>query len=65
MPEPIKLDRATYAELLENERRLHDFLGELDKADECGIDCSLMRAERIQILERISKLKEHYAPSAR
>lgn len=58
----IKLSTESYAGLLTAERALTDMLPEFDKAEECGIDCQIFRQATADYLERIGKMKLHYAP---
>lgn len=62
MAKEFRFDKADYAELLQAERDLHDLLPEIDKAEECGIDCQARRADREAALERISAMKKNYKP---
>lgn len=59
---PYQLPKENYAKLLQAERDLTDAVAELDKAEECGIDCAAARALQSEALERIAKIKQHYAP---
>lgn len=65
MAAEIRLDQATYNRLLQSERELHDLIAELDKAEECGIDCTAHKADREDALARISAIKKNYAPKSR
>jgi len=56
------LPKENYASLLAAERNLHDALGELTKAEECGIDCSPLRIEYDEAMKRIEAIKRNFAP---
>ena len=58
----VRLSPERYAELVEAERQLHDALAELDKAEECGIDCSELRQKRQDAFELAQALKKNYKP---
>lgn len=58
----VNLSPDDYRELLKSERELHDWLPELDKAEDCGIECQYLRDSAKAMLERIAKFKQHYGP---
>lgn len=60
MPQPFKLPADTLTKLREADRELHDVLSELDKADECGIECREYRRVVKEQREQISKLIQNY-----
>lgn len=62
MADTYKLPVENYKALLNAERQLHDALDDLDKAEECGIDCNDLRELRTQALQRIENIKKNYAP---
>lgn len=65
MADPYTLPVENYRKLLQAERDLHDALTELDKAEECGIDCQDLRQLRDAALERITAIKKNYAPKTK
>jgi len=56
----IKLPTDKVAELKKAQRELHDILAELDRAEECDIDCQVYREIQQAQYEQVSKLLEHY-----
>jgi hypothetical protein len=58
----LKLDSKSYANLLDAERKLLSNLPEFDRLDECGSDCSELRAMTQTWLGQIAKMKEYYSP---
>lgn len=58
----IKLTEQEYADLLTNERNLSAILTEFDKAEQCGLECSQLRAIAQQQLDLAQRLKKHYSP---
>jgi len=61
MATTTKLPTELINELKRSERALMDLLPELDKAEQCGIDCQEYRTIRDEAVERISKLLQHFA----
>lgn len=62
MVDGIKLSRELYNKLIEDQRRLSDILAEMDKAEECGIDCQAFRDLHKQALEQNMALAAKYKP---
>lgn len=60
MATAIKLPREMVDELKRSERALNDIIPELDKGEQCGIDCQEYRSIRDEAAERISKLIQHF-----
>jgi len=58
----IRLSPESYQGLLVAERNLHDLIPEMDKMEDCGIDCVTYRAALKEMLDRIEKMKLYYAP---
>lgn len=58
----IRLSPERYAELVEAERQLHEALAEMDKAEECGIDCSALRQKRQDAFDLAQAIKKNYKP---
>lgn len=58
----IKLSPELYANLLDAERRLTSVLTEMDKAEECGIDCQTKREVHRRQMEAIQAIKKNFAP---
>ena len=61
----IKLTQEQVIALQTAQRELHDIIPEIDKAEQCGIDCQLYRQLQQEATDRISKMIEHFGPSAR
>lgn len=49
-----------YHELLRGERLINDQIGTLDKAEQCGIECSGLRSALQQVADRYAALKKHF-----
>lgn len=62
MSEQVTISRELYNKLIADQRRLTDILPELDKAEECGIDCQAYRQLHKEALEQNMKLVEKYKP---
>lgn len=60
----ITLSQERYSELLEAERLLHDVLPDLDKLEECGVDCQQARAAYQESMGKITAIKARFAPPA-
>ena len=60
----IKLSKENYAGLLQSERLLHDILPEMDKAEECGIECQEFRRVHAEAMQRIEAMKRNYGPNS-
>lgn len=60
---PFSLPPETIAELQQNQRDLSGILNEFDKAEECGVDCQLMRQLHSQASDRIGKILNNYGPN--
>lgn len=60
-----RLPGMEYAKLLETERELHDILPEMDKAEECGIECQEYRRLHREAMERIEKIKINFGPDSK
>lgn len=60
----IALTPLAYSELLESERLLHDVLPDIQKLEECGVECQQMRAAVQEALGKVSALKQRFAPPA-
>lgn len=58
--QPFKLPAEAINALREADRELHDILPELDKADQCGIECREYRRVVQEQREQISKLLQNY-----
>lgn len=58
----VKLDPERYQQLLDAERQLMDILSDYDKAEQCGIDCTEIKALNAEARRRIAKTKEHFGP---
>ena len=58
----LKMSEKSYSNLISAERKLLDNLPEYDKLDECGADCSALRAMTQEYLDKIAKMKQYYAP---
>ena len=50
------------AGLHQSQRELTDLLPELDKAEECGIDCQLYRQSLQEALEQANNLLKNFGP---
>lgn len=61
----IKLPNEQFAKLLQAERDLHDILPEMDKADECGIDCQEFRRLHSEMMDNIAGLKKNFGPNSK
>jgi hypothetical protein len=57
----FKLPKEQVAKLRESQRELMDILPEFDKAAECGIECSELKAARDEAVQKIEALLKHYA----
>jgi len=62
MPEPIRLPPEKIAELKQRQRELNDILTEIDKAEQCGVDCTIPHEVRADAAKKIEKLLQHYSP---
>lgn len=62
MATDIRLSAEEYARLIEAERALLDAVNDFNKAEDCGIDCSIFRQLNFDAVNRIQKIKQHYAP---
>jgi hypothetical protein len=60
----IKISKKNYDELLRAERAFHDLHADLDKLENCGIDCTVMRDGIAQQLAQIAALKQNFAPDS-
>lgn len=60
----IKLPDEMVGKLLQHQREMNDFQGELDKAEFCGVECSQLRAAMAEANERINRLLANYGPEA-
>lgn len=58
----VTLTKETYSKLLEAERGLTDVVAELDKAEQCGIDCQSKREALRNQLQAIQNMKANFAP---
>lgn len=56
------LSPENYQKVLDAERQLTEVVGDLDKAEQCGIDCQQYRTSLRSQLEMISKVKANFAP---
>lgn len=61
----IKLAKDDLAKLITAERELHDLLPEMDKGEECGIDCQEFRRVHAEAMERITALKKNFGPNSK
>jgi len=61
----IKLPPEKIAELRAKQRELHDLLPEMDAAEQCGIDCTMLRSIRDDAFDKINKLIQYYGPAAK
>lgn len=61
----IILTNEQHASLIKAERDLHDVLPDMDKAEECGIDCQEFRRLHGEAMERIEALKRNFGPNSR
>jgi len=59
------LTNEQYAKLLEAERVIHDVLPDLDKLEECGVECQAYREGLRQKQQQIEAIKQNFAPSVR
>lgn len=59
----IRLSRERYNEMLAAERIFHDLLPDIDNLEQCGEDCLAMRQVVQEELDRISKVKQYFAPA--
>lgn len=62
--EPTQLSPQMVSELKQAEREMLDYLPELDKAEQCGLDVSGYRTVIDQATGRIRKIIQHFAPPA-
>lgn len=56
----IKLPQELIAAIDSHLRNLHDMLKELDKAEQCGIECQQWRKERDEEVRLLQLLRENY-----
>ncbi len=61
----ITIPKEQFAGLLQAERDLHDLLPEIDKAEECGIECQEFRRVHGEVMENITKLKQNFGPNSK
>lgn len=59
----ITMSKEQYQNVTKAERQLTDVLPDLDKLEDCGVDCSAAKEHVKQELARASKLKQHFAPN--
>lgn len=52
-------------ELAQRQRELHDILPELDKLEQCGVDCTAPHEILRDAQNKIAKLLEFYGPNAK
>jgi hypothetical protein len=57
---PHQLDPGTITELRNAERKLHDVLTLIDKAHDCGVDVSQLRATRDEMMRQIDAYKRNF-----
>jgi len=57
----FKLPQDQIVELKKSERILMDILPELDKMEQCGIECTELKLVRDEAAERIGKLIQHFS----
>jgi ribosome assembly protein YihI (activator of Der GTPase) len=50
--------------LLEAQRQLTDILPEIDKAEECGIDCQAYRSQHADALQQITNILKNFGPKS-
>jgi hypothetical protein len=56
----IVLSPEDIAGVQQSQRELTDLLTELDRAEECGVDCQQFRAATKEALEQAGKIVMHY-----
>ena len=61
----VTLTNEQYAKILEAERAIHDVLPDLDKLEECGVECQAYRDGLRQKQEQIEAIKRNFGPSVR
>ena len=61
----LKLGKEDMAKLTTAERDLHDILPEMDKAEECGIDCQEFRRMHGEAMSSIEALKRNFGPNSK
>lgn len=59
----IEFTRADWEALQKAERLMTEYPAELDKAEDCGVDCTEHRAVQAELLRLCGKLKQHYFPT--
>lgn len=61
----VQLTNEQYAKLLDAERTIHDILPDLQKLEECDVDCQQFRAQVEQRQRQIAALKQNFAPGVK
>lgn len=59
----VTMTKEQYQNLSKSERQLTETLPDLDKLEDCGVDCAVPKQHVQQALAQISKLKQHFAPN--
>lgn len=61
----IKLTTEKITELRQHQRALHDILPELDNAEKCGVDCTMMRELRNDAMDKIENIIKYFGPASK
>lgn len=58
----FKLPPGEVAKLKEAQRQLHDVLPEIDKAEECGVECQHYRELHAEVGRRLAAILDKFGP---
>lgn len=56
------LDKQHYTAIKAAQRKLHDLIDELAKADACGIQCDDLRQVHSEFSDMLTKMEQQYFP---
>lgn len=62
--EKIRFDPTAYQSLVDSERDLNQALNEVQKLEECDVDCQEFRSQINQAIQRSIKLRQNFGPEA-
>lgn len=64
MSKGIKLSKERYAQLLQSERNLTGVADDLNKLEQCGVDCTEMKQLVADQLEKSAKVRQLFGPTS-
>lgn len=60
----VMFDRQKYEQLIRARRELNQMIGDIDKAEACGVQCAVLRQQRDDLDKQLEAIQLHFMTPA-